>query len=278
MSQIYDLFRISLIEQKQIGLFEEPDLTREEFLRRIFEREWKFEHYKIPFHYIPASEKKGGQYILARIGREIQAVENAPPDQRFKEQLHEKWITDIVVIDPSSHKDGQKLAIERDRQVGTSYSFIKKFADHVNEALDYPRYKMEISPIFDAETFWNFAEENKGDIVSVTFEFIVPNGLWSTSSNLRDELAQARETMRAQQVATTIKSQAGIETDSEQIQEAVQYAESGSGKVKAKTRSGKRFDSTHRGKSTTIIEEVAERGLYALGRAAARMAQILGHE
>ena len=279
MSQIFDLFRISLIERKQVGLFEDGGISRENYIRLAFGRDWQFYHYKIPFHYKPAKLiARENPYMLARIGREVQIVENAPPEKDFEEQYHDGWITSIIVIDPSPTKDGQKLAMQRNQQVGTSYSILRKFVDHINETLELTRYLIEITPIFDAETFWQFAEENKGDVVSITFDFVVPNGVWSTQSTLRDELAQAREMMRAQEVSTTVKSQAGLETDSEQIRECVSYAETGSGKIKAKTRSGRRFDSTRRGKSTTVIEDIAERGLSALGRVAARMAEILGHE
>lgn len=279
MSQIYELFRISLIEQKQTSFLDDYSQTREDFLKSIFSREWRFEHYKIPYYYKPAKAKDlSGPYILGRLGRVSQAVENAPPEEDFAEYTRERWLTSITVVDPSAEKDGQKFAIQRNPQVGNPYSLLRKFAKHLNETGGYYRYNIEIAPIFDADTFWQFAAENRGDIVSLTFDFVVPNGLWSAKSSLKEELAQARESMKAQEVSTTIKSQAGLETNSDQIKESVQYAETGSGKIKARTRHGKTFNSTTRAKSTTVIDEAAERGFSALGRAAAHMAKILGHE
>ena len=259
-------------------MFAGEDHTREEYLRAVFGERWTFEHYGTTIHYVPSDVKLGSEYILGRIGRAVKSVENAPPEAGFQETMREGWKAAVVAVDPRDMVDGQKIAIQLERQLGKPLSLIRSFLNHVNGTWTTTAYTIEVQPIFNAETFWQFAEENKGEVVSITFDFVVPNGLWTASTSLRDELRAARETINAQEVSTTIKSPTGLDTDSKQIREAVAYTETGSGAVRAKTRHGKTYSSATRAKQTRVPINVQEDKRDRLERAEANLAKILGHE
>lgn len=280
MAESYELFRLSLIESDQSELFSTRE-TREEYIRRIFGREWKFTHYKIRFHYLPASsvgQMTLGRYMLGHIGREIATIENLPPDEGFAEQIHEGWRACVVAIDPTDAGDGQKLALELNLQIATPLPLMRSLVKLINAENGERPYRIEIQPIFDAASFWSFAAINRGDIVRLSFDFVVPNGLWSAKTSLRDELKAAHDTMKAQEVSTTLKSHAGLNTDADPVKEAVEYAEKGSGSIKAKTRTGKVFSSTNKRKRTTIIFDAVGKTRSKLARAAMSLAKILDNE
>ncbi len=277
-TDVYELFRLSLIKRPQIDMFEGEEITREAYLTKVFQRMWDFEHFATKFHYVPISTSSDGPYILGKIGRAVRAVENTPPEDGFKETERDAWKAAVVVVDPRDATDGQKLAFQIERQLGQPFSLISSFAKHVNAADPSALYTIEPQPIFDAGSFWQFADENKGEVVSITFDFVVPNGLWSVNSSLKEELTNARQAIKAEEVSTTIRSQSGINTDSPQIREAVEYAENGSGTIKAKSRKGRRYNSTTRTKQSRLAVDLLKDARDKVARAAAHLAKILGHE
>jgi hypothetical protein len=279
MAETYELFRLSLIKSPQTNLFNR-EVTREDHIKDIFSREWKFLHYKTPFHYAPAarSDLAGTESLLGYMGKSVLTSENLPPEEGLMESLHEGWRACVIAVDPSDEGDGQKLAIELDLAVGTPRSILKSFFRTVNASYGESPYRVEPQPIFDAASFWSFADQYRGDIVRLTFDFVVPNGLWSARTNLHSELKEAHETMKAQEVSTTLKSHAGLNTDAAPVKEAVEYAERGSGTIKAKTRSGKRFTSETKAKRVTLTQDISSKVRSRLARAARNIAKLLDNE
>ena len=276
MADAYQLFRLSLIEQRQPSFFSTSGLTRSEFLQAIFGTEILFKHYGSEFHYKPADDK--GTYIVGRIGRKIQAVENLPPEQGFDEQLHDGWLASVVLVQPEDRGDGQKLSMQIKRQIGTVFPILKSLVAHIINLNISEILFLEIQPIFDAATFWKFADDHKGDVTSITFDFVMPNGLWSTASTLREELKQANKTTNAQELTTTLKSQAGLITDSPAVVEAVEYAQTGSGAISAKSREGHRYSSKSKIKKISLLEDIGKVVKSHLARATANAARILDDE
>jgi hypothetical protein len=181
--------------------------------------------------------------------------ENLPPEEGLTETSRDGWKAAVIVIDPVDHPDGQKASVEIDPQVGAPWVILAALVNEINRAVDTP-YQLEAQPIINSGSFWEFARENQGAVTSLTFEFTVPNGLWSTHTNPREELRQARDHIKAQKVTTKFQSDDGLDTSDERIVEAVDYAASGSGTIKARARNKKTFNSTAAPKTITLADSL----------------------
>lgn len=181
------------------------------------------------------------------------------------------------MVDPRGHTDGQKSAIQIDKEIGGSPALMDALVKEINTQNPFAAYQIEANPIFDASTFWVFAEENHGRVTSLTFDLIAPNGLWNTASSIKEELAELRQAIKTQQVVTTFRSSEGLDTDNDRIKEAVDYAEKGSGKIRAKAKGNKHFNSTEKPKITTLEDERGARGAI-MAKVKANLSRIFGRE
>src|SRR5690348_10707670 len=122
----FDLFRMALSERAQLDLFDPATRpTREAWLRDVLSREIIFMHRKEQFHYAPDPHAPPeGQDIVGRIGRKRAAVENEPPARGLVETKRDKWTAARLLIDPSHHADGQKIAMENVQSVGKPFGLL----------------------------------------------------------------------------------------------------------------------------------------------------------
>lgn len=105
-------------------------------------------------------------------------------------------------------------------------SLITTFISSINEKYSSAPFSVEIKPIFDASSFWSFAEANRGHITSLTFEFIAPN-MFGSHDNLSEELREFREKEKAKKIKVNLCSDDGLDTSTERIKQSVDYAEKG---------------------------------------------------
>lgn len=276
MKERFELFRLSLLLRQQRDAFSGPDPTREEYLRKIFSERRVFSFYGTEFHYVPETLQDRHDIIMARIGRPIAVAENKPPEEGFADTVHDGWRAAVVVIDPSHHDDGQKVAVGQDNMVGSPRGLIQALVAAINETNQFTAYDVEVEPIINALSFWQFAARHKGQISSVTFEFVPPN-MFGGTEKITEELREFRKKENAEKVVVTLTSSEGLDTDTERTKESVDYIVKGTGNIRAKTKSGLRFNSTKKVASTTLDanEMPGEQRLSLLARLASR---ILGRE
>ena len=181
-----------------------------------------------------------------------------------------------MVIDPSHHVDGQKAGVQIDSRVGNAAGLLHALAEQINtDATEATPYIIEVAPIFNADSFWKFARDHKNGVTSVTFDLITPNGPWGARDSLREDLKDFRAKENADEVVITIKAAEGINTETERVREAVKYAESGGGKIRARSNSGKHYVSTMTARTASVPASETENE--ALVHRARRLVQtILG--
>lgn len=275
MAEVFELFRLSLLQRDAVELFEDREITREQYLRKVFGQEIEFLHYATEFHFVPGEFSASEDVLLGRIGRAVVLEDNLSPSEGYIESEYPTHRAAVLVLDPRDHPDGQKLALQN--RVGKPLSLVKALVQRINDTHPGSRYHIEVEPIFDAQSFWRWAAENQGEITSLTFEFVTPNGLWSADTDLKEELAVFHKSIGADVVATTFKSDDGIKIDSKKVQEGVEYAEKGSGRIKARARNNKRFDSITKRKVVKLkVRKKSKEPL--LVRALQRVKEILGRE
>jgi hypothetical protein len=251
----FDLIRLVLVSRAQTSLFEllsaggEP-LNREAWLRQVFSAEITFQHRQHEFHFVPEAGTTG-PFIAGRIGRQIRTIENEPPEKGFGETIREPWQASIVIIDPSNHPDGQKLAFENKSQIGNPLSIIKSLVTSINSLRDH-LYIIEANSIIDADTFWDFESQNRGKIIAITFELIAPN-MFGIRDDLTKELTEFRDNEKARKIKISLFNEDGLKLDDNRVRETVKYAVEGGGEIKARTKNRRKtFDSAKRGKKVSV--------------------------
>ena len=240
--------------------------------------EWSFEHYKKTFTYLP--KKMGdGSTLYALVAREGFIRENKPPAEGLDDNSHMGWLACAVLIDPTDHKDGQKIAFQVDKTVGTPDALVGALVHKINASNPGSTYYIEIEPIIDTTPFWDFVAENNGEITSVTFELVAPNGIFAAGTDTADEMRRFREVMKARKVTSTFLNEDGLDIYAEPFKEATVYASRAGGKIRAKAKSGKKFSSTRKPKTTIIPEEEPSADVqqeHILVRAARYLSEVFG--
>lgn len=277
MAERFDLFRLSLLLRQQRDAFEGPDPTREEYLRLVFGEKRSFPFYGNEFHYVPEDPQIRPDVVMGRIGRALSTEENTSPDEGFKETTHAGWRAVTIIIDPKHHADGQKVAVEVNNRVGKAKGLISGLIEAINEAHPHTAYAVEVAPIINAESFWQFATTNKGMITRLTFEFVAPN-MFGGTDDLSEELRAFRQQENAEKVTIGLQSNEGLETDTDRTHEAVDYAVQGCGMIKARTRSGRRYDSSRTNASSKLDEPANEDTRPTMVRLASLVGRILGRD
>lgn len=220
--------------------FNTPKVTREEYLRQVLEQHFEFfDQYERPFHWTPRLDFLSA--IVGIIQQEKDHKHHMPPSAGGTETRTPEWQGAYVVIDPTSHDDGQKMAVENDI-VGRPTSLVRALLQHINANPDRP-YTLEAATIFDSRSFWDFSAQNGDKLKSVRFEFVVPN-MWGTKNDLDEDLRETGAETGAEKVNISFRSSSGIRTKSNKVREGVEYAERGAGSIRATSMLGESYSSS----------------------------------
>jgi hypothetical protein len=256
----FELLHIAMLPRPQGELFGPRTASgappsREDWLREVFAAEQKFAHHGIDFHFVPESLE--GPLIGGRIGRRIRVVENEPPESGLHETERETWRAAAIVIDPTHHETGQRLAVEILTQVGRPGALLDSLCNSINARVPPEPYLIGAIEISDARSFWDFETAHRGQITVLTFEFVAPN-MFSIKDDLNEGLRDMRDHERMQKAKFQISNPDGLELDRKRIEAGVDLASKGGATLKAKTKTGGRFNSRDRSKKVTIPEQKGE--------------------
>lgn len=275
VSSRFELFRLSLVERRPGDMFEDPNMSREVYLRAAFGSDWDFEHYGNTFYFRPvASSLDAKDLLIGRLGRQYSMTESLSPDHDLEFVQHEGWKAALLLVDPTHHADGQKVAMNYDKDVGMPFALATSLVRMINEQNAAAKYQIIIEKIFDAESFWHFAEVNKGDVTFLAFDLATPN-MFEGREALESDLRDLRDKEHAQEISLQLKSEDGLETDTTRVREAVHYAERGAGSVRARTRTKKTYNSKKKAKAVKLDDGVSDDSSL-LVRALAQIGRIFG--
>lgn len=253
MKKPFVYFRISLLENKQAGLFEDKDdVDRRQFLLRAFGSDFQFAYLSNVLTYVHEGEIDS--FIVGRVGREIPRVEHDPKN-KYQEITRNVGQAAYIIIDPNDHEYGQIIAFEASSPVGSPNKIVLAICANINSTLN-TRFSIFVEQIFDVETFWDFASENKGNIVSIKFEFNAPNQLFGSDDDFEEEMRQLRDHTLMQQAKIELKSKDGLNTDATEIKNGVKYAQIGRGKISARTSDRKRYSSDNNAKKSNVVIDI----------------------
>jgi hypothetical protein len=265
----YDLIRLILLV-KDRELFSPPNIpSRETWLRKMFSVEIVFDHYGNEFHYVPEPEASDARLIVGRIGRARPVTENDPPEAGLREVERESWIAAGIIIDPSTHTDGQKAAIEDNARVGNPASIFKSLVRRINDRGNEP-YIIEANPIVDPDTFWEFERQNRGEITSVSFDLYAPN-MFGLRNELDKELRELRDNEKVREAKLTLENKDGLDLQTERVRQTVDYTLEGGGNIRTRTKRKKRYNSKQRTKMVVVEDGAPKNFVGRIGAAIARL-------
>jgi hypothetical protein len=193
------------------------------------------------FYYVPASSPSP-EYVVGRIGKKLSISEHTPPDIGLQEIIRESWQASLIILDPKHHEDGQKIAIEEDARVGNPTTILTHIANFLNQEGHSRSYFFEFEPIFQGSSFWEFASKHRGRVSRLTFSFVTPN-MFGVKNEIDEALRSMRRDENVTRVEFTLRSPAGVNTDTARVRHSVEYAERGGGHVTARAKTGERYDS-----------------------------------
>lgn len=242
MNRIFEHFHLNLVMKDQPDLLV-PVRTREEWIRSIFLSRFSFRHRNKTLHWVPHGDQS--DLILGTIERQKVRTQHKAPEDGAAEFDGEEWQGSIITIDPVHRKDGQKLAFERDRDVGEPNAILDSVVSHFNEQPEHP-YTIVVKSLFDAETFRAFARRHGELVRYVNFNFVVPNMFFGATTSVDQGLRRIGASTGAQTVDLRLQSQEGVKTDSPDVTDALAYAEAGNASVTAKAMNGDLYSSTSR--------------------------------
>lgn len=253
MSYKYQLFRISLVENTQPLWFSEKGTVREEIIINIFSKKIDFTHRGKEYSYVFI--EKHNDMLIGMIGKEYQASENRPPEEKFSPVLHQGWLASPIIIDPTEHQDGQKISMNDNQDVGTPNAILNSLNNHINDmVIRDTNYHSQISPIFNDSEFWEFYNQNKHSIKCIDFEFTTPN-MFGTTDAISEELRKYRDEEKAQKVEIKITSDDNLNLETDRVRNSVEYTSKGAGRIKAKSQDGSTFDSDNHKEMTHIPKD-----------------------
>jgi len=265
MAGIFELFHLSLLEQRQPDLYEVPmSLTREAWLRQCLGHRFAFTHRNSEVHWVPAETDTS--FIIGNLVRLHPRRHHAPPDEGAMEVISDEWQGAMVIIDPTHHDDGQKVSFERDDTIGRPRPVLQSMATYLNTLPNAP-YAIEPKPIFNTSSFWGWAAAHEFRLHSITFDFVVPN-MWGSKSALDEDLRDlgSAGVSRVKVKLDEGDKNDGIDAQSQQVRDGVDYSASGGGSLTAKAKNGDKFTSTNDAAIAKLPTMSAERsgGIKAL--------------
>lgn len=250
----FEMMRLSLVQRPQADAFERRardgrPLTREEWLREVFKQGIQFQHRGAIFHYAPEVGHDVRGAIVGRIGREVTVAENEPPEGHLAPKERGVWRAAVVLIDPTHHEDGQKVAVEHLAAVGSPVPIFESLAGQINVRSE--PFVLEVNAIVPSETFWNFVRAHEGDVTSIQFEFVAPN-MFGEADDYDREMRDMHQQERAQKAKLKLESKDGLNLNTGRVKRAADYTIKGAGSIEARTRSGKKYSSKEKAQRVSI--------------------------
>lgn len=254
----FDLFRLSLRKRQQADISDylEDTKTRYEWIRHIFSQQVEFRHRGSDYVYIPLQDSGGGEVVVGRLGRKVYQLENRSPEEGYEEYIHDAWKASVIVVDPTEHKDGQKLAFQHNSDVGKPQALAPLLIRAMERKQDWLQFLTSVHPITNKEAFKDYVRRNEGKITRIRFELEVPN-MFGAEDEFDKEMKAFRDKEKAQKVIVEIKNPDGVNAESDRVKFTAEKAMSqGTGTVTASAVGrGNKFSSKEQQESTTIPVE-----------------------
>lgn len=243
----FSLFHLSLIPPRE-NFIAARTMSREQCLRHALSKPFEFISTDgSVIHWLPGESVD--ECIFGILTNKSLFKTNEPPNWTDHKINSDDAQGTYVLLDPTHHNEGQKLALENTPSGKPAIS-PQKFIGEINTIIK-KLYIIYFEPIFDDTYFWDFAQKQDMVLHSIKFDFVVPN-MFGANSSLEEDLRNINSQTGAERVIIKLKGDNGVFVDSEKIRNAVNYAKQGAGTIKAKAQNGDTYSSSQKPITTEV--------------------------
>lgn len=211
----------------------EPEVDRQAYLTEVFSLRRDFFYSGRQYTYVPAPPDVQGPDVYAGyIGKPVEELVNAGPDELFALTKSKHYKASFVVVDVQAER--QVVAFERRQDVGSAHRILEALFESVVRERKGFSWHTDIEYKSSEKDFWHAAEEYRGRITELTFEFYPPNGLLGFDK-FKEFDRIAKHQANGQSSEYSIKNPDGaVRPEGEFVESAAEYAAEGPGKITMK--------------------------------------------
>jgi len=253
------LYRLSLTEESQLDLFEDgtsPVPSRKEFLEKVFTRSFSFDYRKdIKLRYEFIEERVG--IIYSAVCRWIPENAEIDPKDPFAVAEGGRWKKAAFFLNVND--DQQVVGLEAVNGVGGPNPVLAGLVEAINEINASEPYRIDAFSLPLEGSFRAAVGAYPGPVTSLKFDLVVPNPT-DAEGETREALKKLREKTGMDRLKEEYKSEKGLKTDGEYIQDIVEYTESGGGDVIASSYGDEIYNSKKTVRSADVSDELRPTG------------------
>lgn len=281
MSQFkYIFFNLSENPQKDL-LEKEEDVSKQDFLKRLFSQQITFEYRKSTYAFRPLKRfnpimASDGidehEFVVGRIGKQRNIEITELDEDDFISYSTTDWKASWFILCTSSNR--QTVAIE-----GVTNINLKNLCDCLqNELVDRAmadgnswasRYFVDVQFLRDLGSFWGFVDANKTDIWKVVFSFLRPNRqILGKAGEYKDLLGEWHKETPVEKHEVSLKLAGNLKSkEGSMTNEFVDLVEDGGANVSLFNKNGRKVYDARKNKADapaktlTIEEEDARRAI-----------------
>lgn len=207
---------------------------RELYLQRVFSQDIAFTHRRKNYVYKSYTQIEPPGVCMGVIGRPNTVKVGGPPEKGFPDVMVPDWETANLFIDPTAHKDGQKVALQDVKAVGLPLSVLKSLVNRINRSESNSEWQISVNAISEENEFWKVVKTYDGRISEIDLNFVTPN-IWRGQTETENALRVIRNKNNADEVEIRLKnSQNMLRPNSEEVKDSVDYISRGGGSLKIK--------------------------------------------
>lgn len=231
----------------------EPDIPRAEFLSSAFAQRRDFFHRGRLVTYVPGPpEAQQEELIVGYFGKKLTQSVNEGPDHLYRRTTAEFHRASVIAVDLRS--DRQIVAFEKRSDLGDATALLESFFYDFARVSTTFQWHVDCEFISESRDFWSAVNQHRGEITEVVFEFFPANGVTGFDS-FKSFDKTAKNASNADRSKYSLQNlEGGLVPAGSVIEEAVEYAHEGAGRVKLMR--GRRV--LYNGRESRIEMDVAE--------------------
>ncbi|KZL05528.1 hypothetical protein [Pseudovibrio sp. Ad26] len=237
---------------------EEPEISRQDYLKETFSKRRDFFHRGTKYTYVPIHvDSRDNNFLSGLIGKPVVETVNSGPDSQFALTKSEHYKASFLCVDTAA--DQQVVAFEKRQDVGSAKPILSSMLEQVIRDRKSFSWHTDIAFISDSNDFWAAVEEYKGQITELKLEFYPPNGLRGMDGLRALNKVIVQET-NGQSTEYAVKNKDGaLIPEGDFVTEAIDYISEGPGSATLKAGKKKVYNSSDARKIKQVPESLMPR-------------------
>lgn len=204
----FEIYRI-LLHKNELPLSIPTDISRENFIKMIFEDDLEFDFKNYFYSYKKIHSESG--YILSCITKKKHKQIIDKNLQTNSIDHYEPIIAIIypkekILIDTGREQEGQLLALEVNKDFGGSQLVLNEISKKIQNSGKFTDYTVQINKIIDDDDFERVFKNNLNNISKIAFTYSAPN-LFGVDDEIEKQSKLAKEQCNANELEYAVKNE-----------------------------------------------------------------------